>query len=114
MSHQKLASIQRAITELHAFASPDNLDGLVLIQTDGNTVSVFAHPSRNWYSVEHFEPLGFEPLITCAGIYETRTNQGSLAHQIQEIESRTQYNAILEKAKSVLTDDEIQVLKQGR
>jgi hypothetical protein len=111
-----LTTIQRAITELHAFfASPDNSEGLVLIQTNGDVVTIFTNEEYKWRTSDLFESLGFVPIVLCANIYGTTSNGSSLSYRVQEIESKTQYNAILEKAKSVgLTDDEIQVLQQGK
>jgi hypothetical protein len=115
MSQQKLTAIQRAITELHSFVSPDNSEGLVLIQTNGNVVSVFTNEKYKWRTTDLFDSLGFEPIVTCADIYGSEYSVSSLAHKVREFESKTQYNAILEKAKSAgLTDDEIQVLQQGK
>ena len=115
MSQQKLTAIQRAITELHAFASPDTSDGLVLIQTNGNVVSILTNKEHSWRTADRFDSLGFEPIVICATIYGDSKISTSLARQVQEIESKTQYNAILKKAKSVgLTDDEIQILQQGK
>ena len=115
MSQQKLAEIQRAITKLHAFASPDNMGGLVLIQTNGNVVSISTNEEYKWRPTDLYDSLGFEPVVTCADIYGSEYSVSSLAHKVQEFESKTQYNAILEKAKlSGLTDDEIQILQQGK
>jgi ABC-type enterochelin transport system substrate-binding protein len=109
-----LTEIQRAITKLHVFASPDNMEGLVLIMTNGESVSIFTNESYSRVPVD-FESFGFQPIIESANIYGASWNGASLSYKMQQFLAKTQYDAILEKAKSAgLTDDEIQILQQGK
>jgi hypothetical protein len=110
MSQEKFAEVQRALTELHStFAQ--HPEQAILIQTDGLDVTVAI--VKGWWGIDRFDVPDLELIISCATIYGISCFH-SLDKQLEKLETKNQYSAILEKVKSAgLTDDEIKILQEG-